>query len=300
MSEDCLASNSHHFCRILEDISTNTKSEYLVTDTQDGEEEEEEEDEDDTFSSVSFDSVSTVMDFITQKIPELELSEESVGSVQQVARLLGISNVEKLCKKFVRTGVSTDNCFARFSLADSFMGWADTASIIQTFIEFHFSDIVTNNLAAFCETITEVQLKRILGSGGLHTRSEDEVAAAAVAWLEHDPASRAQWAWPLLEELQYHCLSGLEAVARLRARPIITEDSHCREMLDQAEEYHSLGLEDKVNSNDIAKIFGTSKIFSCCTGRSGARRGPAGGRSCWSASPTPRKRCRATISAHRG
>ena len=46
-----------------------------------------------------------------------------------------------------------------------------------------------------------------------------------MAWLEHDPASRAQWAWPLLEELQYHCLSGLEAVARLRARPIITEIS---------------------------------------------------------------------------
>ena len=252
MSEDCLASNSHHFCRILEDISTNTKSEYLVTDSQeDDEDEEDEEEEDDTFSSVSYDSVSTVMDFITQKIPELELSEESVGSVQQVARLLGINNVEKLCKKFVRTGVSTDNCFSRFSLADSFMGWADTASIIQTFIEFHFSDIVTNNLAAFCETITEVQLKRILGSGGLHTRSEDEVAAAAVAWLEHDPASRAQWAWPLLEELQYHCLSGLEAVARLRARPIITEDSHCREMLDQAAEYHSLGQEDKVNSNVI-------------------------------------------------
>ena len=170
MSEDCLASNSHHFCRILEDISTNTKSEYLVTDSQ-------EEEEDDTFSSVSYDSVSTVMDFITQKIPELELSEESVGSVQQVARLLGINNVEKLCKKFVRTGVSTDNCFSRFSLADSFMGWADTASIIQTFIEFHFSDIVTNNLAAFCETITEVQLKRILGSGSLHIRCEDEVRA---------------------------------------------------------------------------------------------------------------------------
>ena len=249
MSEDCLASNSHHFCRILEDISTNTKSEYLVTDSQ--EEDDDEEEEDDTFSSVSYDSVSTVMDFITQKIPELELSEESVGSVQQVARLLGINNVEKLCKKFVRTGVSTDNCFARFSLADSFMGWADTASIIQTFIEFHFSDIVTNNLAAFCETITEVQLKRILGSGSLHTRSEDEVAAAAVAWLEHDPASRAQWAWPLLEELQYHCLSGLEAVARLRARPLVTEDTHCREMLDQAAEYHSLGQEDKVNSNVI-------------------------------------------------
>merc|ERR1712218_754140 len=113
-------------------------------------------------------------------------------------------------------------------------------------------------------------------------------------WMEHDPASRAQWAWPLLEELQYHCLSGLEA------RPIISEDSHCREMLDQAEEYHSLGREDKVNSNDIAQIFCTLKIFSCCTGRSGARRGPAGGRSCWSASPTPRKRCRATTSAHRG
>ena len=66
VSEDCLVTNCHHFNRVLEDISTNNKSEFLMT----GEEEEEDNDED-TFSRLSFETVSSVIDYIAAKVSDL-------------------------------------------------------------------------------------------------------------------------------------------------------------------------------------------------------------------------------------
>ena len=109
---------------------------------------------------------------------KLELTESNVSRLQHVARLLGVSSVEKLCKKFVKSGLNITNCFSRFSLADSFLGWSDTASMIQKFIEFNFSDILKNNIEEFCSKLNEVQLKRILSSCNLHVKSEDEVVEA--------------------------------------------------------------------------------------------------------------------------
>ena len=71
VSEDCLTSNSQHFTRVLEDISSNAKSEFLLKD-----EEEDlinDEEEDNVLSNVSFESVSTIVDFIAKRVSEEEM-----------------------------------------------------------------------------------------------------------------------------------------------------------------------------------------------------------------------------------
>ena len=255
VSESCLLSNSQHFTRVLEDISTNSKSEYLMhEEAEDGEEYEDDdrddnEEEDDTFSSVSYESVSTVIDFIANRISDLELSEVNVSQVQHVARLLGIATVEKITKKFVRIGLSLSNCFSRFSLADSFLGWSETSRLIQTFIELHFSEILTSNLEDFCSKLNEIQLKRIIASSNLHIRSEDEVMEAVLAWVRHDPEARGQCLAPLMDEIQVECLSGLESVNKLLDTDLLTADPHCVEILEQGLEYHKLSMEDKVRDS---------------------------------------------------
>ena len=66
VTEDCLVSNSQHFTRVLEDINTNNKSDYLIT-----REEEEGEGEDNTFSTLSYETVSCVIDYIAAKVSDL-------------------------------------------------------------------------------------------------------------------------------------------------------------------------------------------------------------------------------------
>ena len=63
--EDCLVNNSQHFTRVLEDINTNNKSDYLIT------REEEMEEEDNTFSTLSYETVSSVIDYIAAKVSDL-------------------------------------------------------------------------------------------------------------------------------------------------------------------------------------------------------------------------------------
>ena len=70
--ELCLVSNSQHFTRVLEDISTNIKSEFLMT----GEEEDEDQEEDDSFSSLSYETVNSVMDYIAAKVSNLGRSSK--------------------------------------------------------------------------------------------------------------------------------------------------------------------------------------------------------------------------------
>ena len=103
-----------------------------------------------------------------------------MSRLQHVARLLGVARVETLCKKFVRRGLTVENCLGRYSLADSFLGWQDTAALIETFIQINFSQILSQQRHQFCEKISEVELTRILSSPDLQTVSEDEVLEAAL------------------------------------------------------------------------------------------------------------------------
>ena len=72
----------------------------------------------------------------------------------QVARLLQIQSVEKICKKFVTHKINLDNCLGktvhnyqqnkilvagRFCLADSFIGWTDASKSLFTFIEVNIA-----------------------------------------------------------------------------------------------------------------------------------------------------------------
>ena len=79
-------------------------------------------------------------------------STYSLSPHPQVARLLQIQSVEKICKKFVTHKINLDNCLGksihnykknldsgRFCLADSFIGWTDASKNLFTFIEVNIA-----------------------------------------------------------------------------------------------------------------------------------------------------------------
>ena len=78
VTEDCLVSNCQHFTRVLEDISVNNKSEFLMT----GEEEDEDCDEDDSFSTLSYETVNSVIDYIAAKVSDLGLSCDMISPLR--------------------------------------------------------------------------------------------------------------------------------------------------------------------------------------------------------------------------
>ena len=77
VQEECLASHSRHFCRILEDIAVNSKSEFLM-------EQEEEEEEESALAGVAYNTVATVVDFLADTVSGLQLREDNVQDFQQV------------------------------------------------------------------------------------------------------------------------------------------------------------------------------------------------------------------------
>lgn len=109
---------------MLEDVATNAQSEFLFH------QEEEEDEEESALASVAFTTVAAVIGFLTTS-SELGLREENVEAFQQVrqqpknkkeksrfgfqvARLLQIQSVEKICKKFVTHKITLENCIGDF------------------------------------------------------------------------------------------------------------------------------------------------------------------------------------------
>ena len=181
-----------------------------------------------------------------------------------MARLLGVARVEALCKKFVRRGLTVQNCLGRYSLADSFLGWQDTAALIEKFIQIHFTEILSQQRQQFCENISEVELTRILSSPDLHTVTEDEVLEAVLAWVEADLGSRQSCLAPLLECVQTPCLSGLEVIERHLQLPTVLQCPHSVEILQQALAYHSLSYQDKLSYwSEQAKPSRWPKLLVC-------------------------------------
>ena len=78
VQEECLASHSRHFCRILEDIAVNSKSEFLM------EQQQEEEEEESALAGVEYSTVASVVDFLADTVSGLQLREDNVQDFQQV------------------------------------------------------------------------------------------------------------------------------------------------------------------------------------------------------------------------
>jgi hypothetical protein len=85
VEEKCLTSSSRHFSRIIEDVSMNSHSEYLLT-----EEDVDDDSGDNPLASISFETVEILTDFLAKKVSELNVSDSNVGTFQHVARLLTI------------------------------------------------------------------------------------------------------------------------------------------------------------------------------------------------------------------
>ena len=100
----------------------------------------------------------------TPNIPSIKVTttsqfQKNQMMIGQVARLLQIPTVEKVCKKFVTHKINLENCIGepyigntlkskkltkltnpgRFCLADSFIGWTDTSKTLFTFIEVNIA-----------------------------------------------------------------------------------------------------------------------------------------------------------------
>ena len=68
---------------------------------------------------------------------------------------------------------------------------------------------------------------------------------ALLAWIQFDLESRSWSISPLIDEVQFHCLSGPKIVESLLSNKLIKGDSHSVDILEQALYYHNLDYEQK-------------------------------------------------------
>ena len=105
------------------------------------------------------------------------------------------------------------------------------------FAERHFTEVANEDEFLLLQ---KSQLADLLSCEELNVRSEEEVYNAIMRWVYHDKDNRKNAIAELLQQIRMPLLSPRFLVDIVEAEDLIKQDIKCRDLLDEAKNYHML------------------------------------------------------------
>ncbi|XP_071040748.1 kelch-like protein 10 [Parasteatoda tepidariorum] len=134
---------------------------------------------------VSKEIMATIIDFVNTN--ELKLRHNKIKEVMMAAELLNIPYITKLCKNFLVTKISTENCISVYKFANLY-SYDDLEEIAKQFIFKNFEKIYTTNPQFLILPVNDLIL--FLSSDALNVKKEETVFGAILKWIEVDVQKR--------------------------------------------------------------------------------------------------------------
>ena len=105
------------------------------------------------------------------------------------------------------------------------------------FAERHFTEVANEDEFLL---LPKSQLAELLSCEDLNVNSEEEVYNAIMRWVYHDKENRKNAIAELLQQIRMPLLSPRFLVDIVEAEELIKQDIKCRDLLDEAKNYHML------------------------------------------------------------
>jgi kelch-like protein 2/3 len=174
---------------------------------------------------------------------EIHVTEENVQTLLPAANILQLCDVRDACCEFLRSQLHPSNCLGIHTFAD-LHACTDLVEYTQTYIEQHFSEVVTHD--EFLNLSVE-QVNRLIADDRLAVSSEEQVYEAVVSWTKHDTTgSRHDLISRLMEHVRLPLLSQDFLVQRVEEEPLVKNNNVCKDYLIEALKYHLLRPEQKL------------------------------------------------------
>ncbi|XP_033111421.1 kelch-like protein 20 [Anneissia japonica] len=164
----------------------------------------------------------------------LKIHVNSVQSLLNLSSLLQVDDVQAACSDFLKRNLHPNNCLGIRNLADAHT-CVDLVEASERFAEKHFEKVAKGD--EFLQ-LPENQLIDLLTSENLHVSSEEEVYKAIMKWVYADKQKRMHSLPKLLKEVRFTFLSAEFLVDTLEMEELIRYDWKCRDILDEAKNYH--------------------------------------------------------------
>ncbi|KAJ3599360.1 hypothetical protein NHX12_033323 [Muraenolepis orangiensis] len=166
---------------------------------------------------------------------EVILDLDCIQDVLGAAVFLQMVPVVELCEEYLKSAMSVETCLNIGQMATSF-NLSSLKQSVDAFTFRHFLQIATE------EDFLHIPLERLvffLRSNKLQNCNEIDLFHAAIRWLQHDEARRAQ-ASAVLGHVRFPLMRSSELVDSVQTVGIMVEDVLCRQYLLEAFNYQIL------------------------------------------------------------
>nr|XP_006819450.1 PREDICTED: kelch-like protein 20-like [Saccoglossus kowalevskii] len=166
----------------------------------------------------------------------IEIRVETVQQILYAASLLQLPDVQVSCSGFLKRQLDPTNCLGIRNFADLHT-CMDLVIASERYAQKHFSEVVKEEEFLL---LPKQQLIDLISSEELNVNCEEEVYNAIMRWAYHDKELRKDDIADLLQRIRLPLLSPNFLVDTVEAEELIKQDIKCRDLLDEAKNYHML------------------------------------------------------------
>lgn len=150
--------------------------------------------------------------------------------------MLQLEPVCDACAEFLMSLLTPSNCLGIKRLAYT-LGCTDLRQAADKYLCKNFNEVSQSD--EFLQ-IDKASLVDMLSREDLQVRSEEQVFEAAIRWVRADVTDRSCFLSEVLSQVRLPLLSPHFLKDSVASDPLIHDDLRCRDLVDEAKDYHLL------------------------------------------------------------
>ncbi|CAH1266841.1 kelch-like protein 20 [Branchiostoma lanceolatum] len=193
----------------------------------------------------------------------LEIHVDTVQGLLYASSLLQLPDVQQSCSTFLKKQLHPANCLGIRNFADAHT-CHDLLAASEQFAQRHFTQVIEEEEFLM---LPKAQLTELIASEDLHVSNEEEVFNAIISWAYHDRENRKHHIAELLKQVRLPLLSPHFLVDTVEHEDLIKQDLACRDLLDEAKNYHMLpDRRGRIKRDRIRPRRSCVGVIYCCGG----------------------------------
>ncbi|EDO38065.1 predicted protein [Nematostella vectensis] len=166
----------------------------------------------------------------------VEITVENVQNLLATASLLQFHEVKDLCCQFLESQLDPSNCLGIRKFTESH-GCCKFLEVIDKYVLENFKQVMKSEEYAL---LPSELLVKVISSDDLNIIEEEEVFEAVMNWIRHDLNTRVAKLPSLIRYVRMPLISKHYLLNRIDTDSLIRSNLTCRDLLDEAKNYHLL------------------------------------------------------------
>jgi len=190
-----------------------------------------------TIKDVDENAMEMLIDFCYTS--RITVDEKSVQTLLPAACLLQLYQVQDYCSEFLRSQLDPSNVLGIRAFADTH-SCRDLLRLADKYMLSNFIQVVESDEFVL---LPVNHLIEIISNDELNIKNEEQVYEAVLRWVTHDLDERKQYLSQLMFHVRLPLLDTKYLVTKVSNDPLIKQDQNCRDLIDEAKDYHLLPKE---------------------------------------------------------